>query len=442
MANQKMLAVLALAVARGMAQDVTTAAAAPTPGTCGTDMDGKTVHSEFKSNLDDRWCATDKGTYESCAGTCCRAMDVCDGAHGADVKGGGVACKTAGHVYSKALAGAVTTKQTANANCCEAEKKCDSFTCPSGWKDRPGKATTTCKNAPDHNVCTKLKCCVVETKTCAGQKAAWSAEETPLACAIGTQYNTAKDTSAMGADLNWGNWQSATGNGCCEHPLTCGGQHAKHGYTCSVSGNADYRDKYEHMFVTSADTAFTGNSKEKWMDACCSTELTKCSDYKCSADLALVSDPTKDTMKCIPGFGFGSSEAANNFHGKTRADPAPDTCQSTCCKKDPTKCRGYDTGNMHTDENCDARYDHEFKDDFADFSKLGMKMNNVVTDHSTYKIQCCSLKLSCPNYKDGKTQAQSGILPEGQASASAAKRKYVLVAAPVLVALGMFAQSG
>lgn len=435
-----MPAILALAVVKGAAQGVP-AVAPITAGTCGADDDGNTIHSEFKPNLEHRWCSTDKGTATSCAGTCCRGMDTCAGAHGGDVRGGGVNCKTAGHVYSKALDGAVTTKKEANVNCCEAEKKCDTFTCPSGWKDKAGKATTTCKNAPDYNVCTKLLCCVVETKTCDGQKAAWAAETNadnspnPLECALGTEYDTTKAASAMGFDTAFGNWMDPNGAGCCKYPLTCGGQYAKHSYKCkAVAGNADYRDKYEHMYVTAGATAYTSNTENKWMDACCSTEVTKCSDYKCKADLALVSDPTKDNLKCLPGAGFGSSEVPDNF------GPWPnggeDACQATCCKKDPTKCRGYDTGDMHDDEKCDQKYDHEFKDDFANFDTLGMKMNNIVTDHSTYKAECCSLKLSCQGWKDGVAQIQQTA---AEAQASAANRQYVLLAAPLLMALGMFA---
>jgi hypothetical protein len=133
--------------------------------------------------------------------------------------------------------------------------------------------------------------------------------------------------------------------------------------------------------------------------------------------------------------GFGNSQGTG---GATQKDH----CQAVCCKPDPMKCRGYDTGNIHKDQTCGGAgpYDQDFKDDHADYSILGMKMNNVVTSHATYKRQCCSAKLSCQNYKDGVVQPQPTDQPEA-AAASAAKRQHEVVAAPVLLALGVFALS-
>jgi len=442
MANQLLLALLALAVVNGAAAATTAApSGAPSPGSCGADDDGGTQYKEFKPNLDHRWCSNHEGKYSKCNGECCRETDTCAGQHGQEVRAGGTKCKTIGHVYSHALASTITTKKDANVNCCEAEKKCDSYTCPTGWKDKAGKATQTCKNQAKANVCDTQLCCVVETKTCAGQIAAWpegNGKGKPLACKLGTEYDSTKDATAMGTDDGIGNWYVATGGGCCKYPQTCGGQYAKNPWQCkALLADADYKDKYEHMYVTSASTAFTDLTEKKWMDACCTTELTKCSDYKCNADLALVSDHTKDDKRCMTGEGFGASEPGVGDNFGPWPDGGQDPCQKTCCKPDPTKCRGYKVGDMHEDEKCGGKYENDFKDDSGNYDYLGMKMNNIVTDHSTYKVQCCSKKLSCQNWKDGKAEMQVPMAAEAQASV--ANRQYMLVATPVLVALGMFA---
>jgi hypothetical protein len=254
---------------------------------------------------------------------------------------------------------------------------------------------------------------------------------------------------------------------CCtliENPTTCVGYAKTQAWArCDTNFyNANQVQTKADGSLTIATTDDTDAKKQKKFQATCCVEKKKCSDHYCDANRARISDHTKDNSRCIENHWDGTfaNAQAHDFHSLDgSATKSAQDCDITCCKNDPTTCRGYDQPKATGDHNEWGCWpgDHFFRDSgevvIYDTDGKGMKhangtymfqmlakTTNKVEKDEDYKFQCCTPKVLCEVWKDPSLPNFPKPVEKKKAQTSATKRQQALVAAPLLVAFGVIAR--
>lgn len=123
---------------------------------CGSDKEGdasKAADTATDSDFDSKCCMTKANATATCSSKMSKAIT--------DSKG----C-AAGKVIPNAKMSTTVADDLSDyaTKCCEAEVKCDTVTCPAGYKDKTSKATIKCTSKP----CSDSSCCDPDPAKCAG----------------------------------------------------------------------------------------------------------------------------------------------------------------------------------------------------------------------------------------------------------------------------------
>jgi len=123
---------------------------------CGSDKDfdaSKAADTATDSDFDSKCCMTKTNATATCSSKMSQAIT--------DSKG----C-AAGKVIPDAKMSTTVAEDLSDyaTKCCEDEVKCDTVTCPAGYKDKTSKATIKCTSKP----CSSSSCCDPDPAKCAG----------------------------------------------------------------------------------------------------------------------------------------------------------------------------------------------------------------------------------------------------------------------------------
>jgi len=368
--SSKMMKVTAFALAVGTAQGASHGA-----DNCGNQAlktaTGVSYKKDWtkKATLTSLYCSSSAVTQTTCVTGCCQVDTTKCGASDPSCATG----KFWDMTKSQTARGADAT--AAKTNCCTAQAKCSTMTCPAGYVLDTTKSNNYCKGAACNPIL-DLGCCKADATKCASKIGQ------DCGAATGKFQDSTKYGNAIGAD-----WKATSA--CCSQSAVCTGYtgcpagkklKAAHattycsGTACSTSSTADQAKCCEADTTKCGGTVVTcdagkfkdsskaGTAKGADAKAACCTAKAKCAVAVCSTGMKLKSNAA--TLYCA-----GAACVA------TTTTKAGDT--STCCENDTTKCLGATV-------TCDAG---QYKDSAKNGATAGTG--------AAMKTNCCTAKTTC-----------------------------------------------